>query len=74
MTKPHRTPAERAALRQRYINEAIAKAKLTELTIRCRDAELRGRESDHRLCRGESRDGAGCLCRCHDAALGIDTS
>ena len=58
--------AERQAARKRYRDQAIARAERTGLTNRC--AELLDAMDDpgHRLCQGESRGGAGCLCRCHD--------
>lgn len=61
-----RTQAEREAQRQRYVDEAIQRAKQLGVSIRCVEAERFGVEADHRLCRGESRGGSGCLCRCHD--------
>jgi len=61
-----RTQTDREAMRQRYVNEAILRAKFLGMTLRCQDAERTGNEADHKFCRGESRGGSGCLCRCHD--------
>jgi hypothetical protein len=58
--------AERQAARKRYRDQAIARAEQIGVTIRCQVLADDMDNSDHQLCRGESRDGAGCLCRCHD--------
>lgn len=60
------TLSERQALRRRYRERAIASATVMGLTIRCQALLDDLDDPDHRLCRGESRDGAGCLCKCHD--------
>jgi hypothetical protein len=36
------------------------------VTIRCKMLADDMDNPGHRLCQGESRGGAGCLCRCHD--------
>jgi hypothetical protein len=58
--------AERKTLRQKYRAEAIARAEQMGRTLRCRDLADDMDDPGHRLCRGESRGGSGCLCRCHD--------
>jgi hypothetical protein len=58
--------AERQAARQRYRDQAIARAALLGVTSRCQVLADDMDNPDHQLCRGESRGGAGCLCRCHD--------
>jgi hypothetical protein len=67
-----RCPAEREAQRQRYRDGAIATAALMGLTIRCRDLQNDLADPAHRMCYGEGPRGAGCLCRCHDAAAGAE--
>jgi hypothetical protein len=42
------------------------------LTIRCRNLQADLGHPDHRYCQGEAKRGAGCLCRCHDAAAGTE--
>jgi hypothetical protein len=57
---------ERAALRERYRQDAIKRAERLGRTFRCWNLADDMDNPDHRLCRGEERGGAGCLCRCHD--------
>lgn len=56
--------AKRQAERQRYRDRALAAAERIGVTLRCQRA-MDGID-DHRLCRGESHGGSGCLCTCHD--------
>ena len=58
--------AERQAARQYYRDQAIARAEQMGVTIRCQVLADDMDNPDHQFCRGESRNGAGCLCRCHD--------
>jgi hypothetical protein len=64
--------AEREAQRERYRDKAIAEAALMGLTIRCRDLQTDLADPAHRMCHGEAKRGAGCLCRCHDATAGTE--
>ena len=58
--------ADRKALRQHYRAEAIKRAELLGMTLRCQHVADDMDSPEHQLCRGEERGGAGCLCRCHD--------
>lgn len=65
-----KTLPERKAARERIREHALAQAERTGLTIRCASLLDDMDNPDHGLCRGETPGGAGCLCRCHDAAAG----
>jgi hypothetical protein len=58
--------AERQAARKRLRDEAIARAERLGMTLRCQMLADDMDNPGHQLCQGESRGGAGCLCRCHD--------
>jgi hypothetical protein len=64
------SPEEREAQRQRYIDGAVARAKLMGLTVRCQLLQEDLDDAGHRDCAGEVPGNAGCLCRCHDASAG----
>jgi hypothetical protein len=55
---------EREAAREKYRTAALASAARMGVTVRCRG--LPDGHPDHQMCRGESANGAGCLCKCHD--------
>jgi hypothetical protein len=58
--------AERQALRKAYRDEAVARAALMAMSLRCRDLQSDLDDPGHRYCRGEDRGSSGCLCKCHD--------
>jgi hypothetical protein len=62
----YKTLAERVAARQRYRETAIAKAAMIGLSARCAYSSNDLDHTDHQLCQGEEKTGAGCLCHCHD--------
>jgi len=57
---------EREALRQRYLDKAVAQAARMGVTGRCRRVLGDLAHPDHGICRGECPGGVGCLCKCHD--------
>jgi hypothetical protein len=62
-----KTLAQRRAARQRYRDNAIARASVMGMSARCAYLASDPDNPDHGLCMGEDkRVGAGCLCRCHD--------
>ncbi len=65
---------EREALRQRYLDKAIAQAARMGVTGRCRRVLGDLDSPDHQLCRGEAPGGVGCLCKCHDKPGAVTAS
>lgn len=63
---------KRKALRQRYLDKAIAQAAKMGLTGRCKRVLDDLNHPDHLICRGEQPGNAGCLCRCHDSRCSGD--
>jgi len=62
---------EREALRQRYLDKAVAQAARMGVTGRCRRVLGDLAHPDHGICRGECPGGVGCLCKCHDHAESV---